>query len=95
MGCVVRIFLATIGVYFQKQGDFNLFSRFETGLAMEFGEMLTKNPKYAFSLFIDLFSVAMKGVVYFFVLKGISLGLNMIIETDLNYREKQEHGDVQ
>ena len=27
-----------------------------------------------------------KGIVFFLVLKGVSLGLNMIVETDLNYR---------
>lgn len=30
------------------------------------------------------------GVTYFVALKGISLGLYMIVETDINYREKQE-----
>ena len=41
------------------------------------------------SLYIESFGVLLKGVVYFLVLKGISLGLNMIIETDINYREQK------
>jgi hypothetical protein len=27
------------------------------------------------------------GVVYYLLLKGVSLGLNMIVETDVNYRD--------
>ena len=37
----------------------------------------------------------LNGVVYYVVLKSISLGLNMIVETDINYREKKEKGGVQ
>jgi hypothetical protein len=29
-----------------------------------------------------------RGIIYFLVLKGISAGLKMIVETDLNYKEK-------
>ena len=35
------------------------------------------------------------GVVYWLILKGISLGLSMIVETDINYRERmraKSHG---
>ena len=28
------------------------------------------------------------GIVFFLILRGVSLGLNMIIETDLNYRDQ-------
>lgn len=31
-----------------------------------------------------------QGLVYFLVLKGISLGLSMIAETDVNYRDRKE-----
>ncbi|MBI9051976.1 MAG: hypothetical protein JEZ00_21350 [Anaerolineaceae bacterium] len=31
-----------------------------------------------------------KGIVYFLVLRGASLGMNMIVETDLNYRESAQ-----
>jgi len=36
---------------------------------------------------IDLSTSLLRGVIYALVLKGISLGLNMIVETDINYRE--------
>ena len=52
-----------------------------------FMEMLSQNPLYTFSLIVDLAGIFLRGVVYWLVLKGISLGLNMIVETDLNYKE--------
>ena len=39
---------------------------------------------YGFSWVIPI----IKGFAFFVILKGISFGLNMIVETDLNYREK-------
>lgn len=39
--------------------------------------------------------VLLRGVIYYLVLKGISLGLNMIVETNINYREQQEQDGAQ
>ena len=39
---------------------------------------------------VGLINGVLKGVVYYLVLKGVSLGLDMIVETDVNYREKEE-----
>jgi hypothetical protein len=33
--------------------------------------------------------VLVEGAIYYLVLKGIALGLNMIVETDINYRDKK------
>jgi uncharacterized membrane protein len=52
--------------------------------------MLGANPVYAVNMVMSLLSTFLNGVVYGLVLKGISLGLNMIVETDLNYRDKLE-----
>lgn len=49
-------------------------------------------PDEAIKLLFESISMMIKGVVYFLILKGISLGLNMIVETDINYREKKEQG---
>ena len=51
--------------------------------------MLRRVPSYGFSVFMGMIGVLLKGIVYFLVLKGIALGLDMIIETDINYREAQ------
>lgn len=84
--------LAPVALYIQKQNEFNYFSRFESGLALDFIDMLARNPSYALSLVIELLYTTLRWIVSFLVLKGISLGLNMIIETDLNYREKEQGG---
>ena len=57
-----------------------------------FMQMLSEKPLYTFSLIIDLASIFLRGVVYWLTLKGISLGLNMIVETDLNYKDKFQEG---
>lgn len=50
--------------------------------------LLNGNPVYLIELVVDFVNGVFKGVVYYLVLKGVSLGLNMIVETDVNYREK-------
>ena len=52
-----------------------------------FMEMLGQNAGYTFSLIVDLASILIRGIVYWLILKSISAGLYMIVETDLNYRE--------
>ena len=55
-----------------------------------FLEMLSQNAVYTFSLVVDLASIFIRGIVYWLVLKGVSSGLYMIVETDLNYRGELE-----
>ena len=87
---LVVYILNTGGFYIQEQ-----YRLRQTGVT-NLTELLSRNLGYAFNLIIGMASVFVKGVVYFLVLKGISLGLNMIIETDLNYREpEKEAGAVQ
>jgi len=92
---LVVFILLSMGVYAQE--DYRqMYSGSALGLYGSFIELLIRNPLYAFSLFTEMISVFMKGIVYFLVLKGIALGLNMIIETDLNYRDQEkEEGLVQ
>jgi hypothetical protein len=52
-------------------------------------DFFKNNPMDAFRLGVNMADTALRGVVYFLVLKGISLGLNMIVETDVNYREQR------
>ncbi len=49
--------------------------------------LLNGNPAYLVELVIEFVFGIVKGIVYYLVLKGVSLGLNMIVETDINYRE--------
>ncbi len=41
-------------------------------------------------LFIGEVYYLIKGIVYFLLLKGISLGLYMVLETNLNYKDRFE-----
>ncbi len=91
---LVIYILNAMGVYAQEN-----YRQMYTGSAQtmygSFAELLTGNPLYTFSLFTEITSVFIKGIVYFLVLKGISLGLNMIIETDLNYREQEKDEEAE
>lgn len=43
--------------------------------------------------YFSIFNVLVQGCIFWLVLKGVSLGLNMIVETDLNYREQSQTED--
>ena len=81
--------LWAIGTYLQEQ---NYYFYYRSGgiqvqTYRDFIDFLRQAPSYAFSVFIEIGGVFLRGVVYFLALKGISLGLNMVVETDINYRE--------
>lgn len=97
MAWIVLVFyiLNAMGAYSQEQYR-QMFSNVIPSRYSDFGEMLKQNPLYTFSLFVEIFNVFLRGVVYFLILKGVSFGLNMIVETDINYREqKKSEGVVQ
>ena len=82
--------LWAISTYFQEQSYF-LYYRGSSGLIYhDFMDLLKKSPSYGLSIFMEVVGVFLTGVIYFLVLKGISLGLNIIVETDINYREQRE-----
>lgn len=59
----------------------------------EYWEMAMWNPIYYFlDIGADIISRVLTGFIYYVVLKGIALGLYMVIETDMNYREKKGRG---
>ncbi len=60
----------------------------------DFMKMLSQNPLYTFSLAIDLANIFLRAVVSWLALKGISLGLYMVVETNLNYKDKFKGGEA-
>jgi len=86
---IANIFYA-LGVYVQEQAQYSYFE----GVYGQFGEFLKNNFSFALSFLIEIVAVIFKGIVYFLLLKSISLGLNMIVETDINYRDNNEQGGV-
>ena len=95
MAWIVLVFyiLNAIGVYSQEQYR-QMFSNVIPSRYINFVEMLKHNPLYAFSLFVEIFNVLLRGFVYFLMLKGVSAGLNIIVETDINYREQKKVEEV-
>src|SRR5512145_1863114 len=83
-------FLWAIGTYLQEQNYFLYYRDIgDPVLYWDFTDILLQVPSYGFSVLIEVVGVLLRGIVYFLVLKGISMGLNMIVETDINYREQE------
>lgn len=59
----------------------------------DFLSLLGDDLLKSFNLAVNIAATLLKGVVYYVVLKGVYLGLNMIVETDINYREQKEGED--
>ena len=56
---------------------------------------LGDQPYYLVNLIIAILNLLLWGIIFYLVLKGISLGLDMIVETDINYREnKSQEGEL-
>jgi hypothetical protein len=78
------IFLAVFGFI----GSLNMVSQFSNLGTPGFLDLANISPFTALKFYLEAIGLLVKGAIYFLVLGGISLGLNMIIETDINYREK-------
>ncbi len=78
---IVFVFLAFGEVY-----RYNQFahSQFQTNLI----GLFSQEPVYILDVSLQMVRVLIEGAIYYLVLKGIALGLNMIVETDINYRDK-------
>ena len=85
---LVIYFFWGISVYFQEQNMFMYYRAMGT-VHSEFSDFLKEVPSYGFGILIEMAGIFIRGMMYFLVLKGISLGLNMIVETDINYREQE------
>ena len=78
--------LNAVGIFFKNQVIYvNSFAQ-----DASFTAILKSQPVIAIKIILDVLSTFLKGVIYYFVLKGTSLGLNMIVETDINYREQKQ-----
>ena len=51
--------------------------------------MFTDDLVETFNLGVNMAVLALRGVVYYLVLQGVALGLSMVVETDINYRETE------
>lgn len=78
--------------FIEIQNSYSMQAAFY-GQNPDFMAVLREDLIYLTGLVVDLLSILIRGMVYWLVLKGISLGLSMIVETDLNYRQKLEEGN--
>ncbi len=90
---LVVYLLVAIGTFYIEQTN-QMYSMGLPNSYIFFTDMLKKNPIYALGLLAKLISIFLRGIIYFLILKAISLGLNMIVETDINYREAIKKGDA-
>jgi hypothetical protein len=57
------------------------------GQGLSLSEMFS-NPDFLRYIFTNLLLPFFTGIVYFLVLQGVSIGLNVVLEMDFNMREK-------
>jgi hypothetical protein len=56
---------------------------------LEFTGLIKGDPYFWIDILLDTIQGIFRAVIYYIALTGISLGLNMIVETDINYRERK------
>ncbi len=63
--------------------------------SQEYWDQVLEEPViYFVDVVSDMILIFVRGAAFFVALKGISLGLYMIVETDINYREQQKIEEV-
>jgi len=80
---IVIYLLLAIGEVYQYNSTAH--TQYQTNLIGLFSQY----PVYIFDVSLQMARVFLQGVVYYLVLKGVALGLSMIVETDLNYRDRE------
>ncbi len=91
---LVVYILYGIGTFYIEQANQMYYQGLPNSYLFFVG-MLRSNIIYAISLLAQIVSIFLRGIIYFLILKAISLGLNMIVETDINYRDARKEGDAQ
>jgi len=80
---IIVFILLTLGeIYKYNQFAHNQYQTNLVGL-------LSQKPIYLLDVSLRMTSVLIQGAIYYLVLKAVALGLNMIVETDINYRDKK------
>jgi hypothetical protein len=82
---LVIFFLLTITDFFNTRNQFNAQVN-PSGGNDEFFYTLRTDWIYVIYLVLSLLKTLFQGIIFWIVLKGTSMGLNMIVETDINYR---------
>lgn len=89
---VVYIFAVGFQV-FQFMNTQNVNAAYFGQPAKDVMSMFTNDLVKTFKLGVDMAVLVLRGVVYYLVLQGVALGLSMVVETDINYREAEAGQD--
>ncbi|HJR79773.1 MAG TPA: hypothetical protein VJ821_06860 [Anaerolineales bacterium] len=82
-----------IAIYIEQRTIYLYYGGSSPFSIPDFTDFLIRIPSFGLSILAEMFGVFLKGIIYSVVLKGVSLGLTMIVETDINHRT--EKGNVQ
>ena len=85
---IVHIFLVWAR-YIEVQNTYT-YQSIVSGQIADFAGMLKEKPVYAASLYLDMLGIFLRGVVFALVLKGVSLGLYILLENDLNKKSADD-----
>jgi hypothetical protein len=85
---LIAAFIFPLARFLEMQSLYDA-QRFYTDQQASYIEYVRSHLTFALSLFVDIFYKFVFGFIYFIVLKGVSYGLNMLVETDINYREQK------
>lgn len=66
--------------------QFVTFFRYQSYPSLQ--SLYQSSPETVINAFLEMAYALLQGFAFFLGLRGIYLGLNMIIETELNYRER-------
>jgi len=91
---VLVVYIALAGLtIIQKQANYQQLQSFGLSQSTQnYWDMVKQKPVYLIDIGSAMTGVFVRGIVFYLALKGISLGLTMIVETDINYREKKNDG---
>lgn len=87
---IVRSLVTILQFQISLLGTQAIFFSFQD--ILKFWSLLADQPFSLLYMVVTILSLLMRGAIFYLVLKSISLGLNMIVETDVNYRVKETEG---
>lgn len=90
---VAYLILAASTIFLDQANYQRMQALAYTQSGFNYWEMARLDPVYyILDIGSDILSRGLTGFMYYVALKGISLGLYMVIETNINYHEKEKEG---
>jgi len=90
---IVFSILLTFSAY--VVAEFSFRASASSTQSRDFIHYIMNNPIYGGTILVEILANLVRGLIYFLLLNGISLGLSMIVETDINYRNRAEEKNEQ